>query len=104
MQDTGDVDLLRECLAHLRLGQVSHHDDGVLMAVRHLVQVVEDAWIAVVELNTLREKHRCVAMGVEGEGTVMECLGFGEVLSFLDKPLKQSSSFFPEPFRMPLHA
>ena len=41
------------------------------MALRHLVEVVENARVAVVEAHTLREEHRGVAMGVKGEDALM---------------------------------
>ena len=57
--------LAAEALAYLRLRQVSHHGGSILMSVGHLVQIHEDAGVAMIELHALREEHRGIAMGIE---------------------------------------
>ena len=66
-----EVYLAREGLADFRLRQVGYHDSGILPALRHLVQVDENARVTLLKVNTLREEHRCVAMGVERQHTVV---------------------------------
>ena len=101
--DACDVYLLRELFAHLRLWQVGGHDDGVLAAVGHLVQVVENAGVALVEAHALWEEHRGVAMGVEREDAVVQAFGPMECRSFVDEPLEEWQTVFAEPFGMPLY-
>lgn len=57
--------LATEALAYLRLRQVSHHGGSILMSIGHLVQIHEDAGVAMIELHALREEHRSIAMGIE---------------------------------------
>ena len=57
--------LAAEALAYLRLRQVSHHGGSILMSVGHLVQIYENAGIAMIELHALWEEHRGIAMGIE---------------------------------------
>ncbi len=91
------------CLTHLGLWQVGHHDHGVLPALGHLVQVVEYAVVALLETHALREEHRGVAMGVEGEDALVQLLGHVEVVGLVHQPAEQGLSLLPHPFGVPLH-
>ena len=55
--------------------EICHHDGGVELALRHLVEVNEDFGVARSEIDVLTEEHRCVAVAVEGKDTGMELLG-----------------------------
>ena len=97
------LDLRRECLANFGLGQIGHHGDGVLMSFRHFVQVDQDAGVTMVEMNTLSEEHRGVAMGVESENAAVQLFGYVEVVGLFDQPLEQRAAAL-QPLGMPLHA
>ena len=69
-----EADLRREGFAHLGLRQVGHHDGSIEPAFGHLVQVDEDAVVAVGKVDVLREEHWRVAVGVKGEHMVVDLL------------------------------
>ena len=86
------------------LGEVGHHDGGVLVSLGHFVQVDEDAWVAVVELDVLREKHRRVAVGVEGQRAAVHVAGLAVGGGFADEPVEEGRALFRKTFGMPLYA
>ena len=89
--DSGDVDLLGELLSHLGLRQIGGHNDSVLPSVGHLVEVVENAIVALPKLHTLRKEHRRVAMGVEGQRALMHLLGLPEEVGLLNEPAEEDA-------------
>ena len=93
----------RELFADFGLWQIGGHDDRRLVSLRHLVQVNEDARIALVEMNALMEEHGRIAVGVEGDDAAVNLLGFTEKLRLCHKPLEDGQAG-SEPFGMPLHA
>ena len=97
------IHFLRKTLADFGLWQIGYHRDSLLTAVLHLVHIHEDTGIALLEMDTLREEHRRVAMGVEGNHALMEQLGLMELRSLANHPFEDGESAF-EPFGMPLHA
>ena len=66
------------------------------------MQVDEDARVALLEMNTLREEHRCVAVRIQGKDSVVQSFGHLEIRSLLHQPAEQRESAF-QPFGMPLH-
>ena len=66
---------LAELFALAWLGQVAHHEHRILTAFGHLVQVYEDAWVALLEVYALMEEHRCVDVGVDSEHLRVQKLG-----------------------------
>ena len=52
------------------------------------MEIDEDLRVAVVEMDILREEHRCVAMGVEGEYPMMGVDGLSIEGCLGDKPLE----------------
>ena len=83
---------LREILSDLRLWEVGHHDNSILPSLVHLMQVDENPRVALLEMNTLREEHRCVAMGVKGKDTVMQLFGQHEFLRLVYQPLEEGQA------------
>ena len=73
------------------------------MPLGHLVQIDEDAWVALVEAYALVEEHRGVAVGVERDDAVVYVLGCTELSCLIDEPLKDGQSRL-QPLGMPLHA
>ena len=47
------------------LGQVCHHDGGVLMAFCHLMEVDENLRVTVHEVNLLWKEHGCIAVRIK---------------------------------------
>ena len=72
-----------------RLWQIGHHDRSIKPALSHLRQIDENAWVALVESDALREKHGCVAVGVESEHTVVNTMGLPIALSLAYQPLEE---------------
>ena len=66
------------------LWQVGSHDGSVETTLCHLLQIDEDAWVALIETDALRKEHRCVAMGVEGQDTVVQLMGLTITLRLFD--------------------
>ncbi len=95
--------LAAEALAYLRLWQVSYHRGSILMSVGHLVKIYQDAGIAMIKPDALREEHRSITMGIERKDALMQLLGCIKVVSLINQPLENLQSFFLQPFRMPLH-
>ncbi len=95
--------LAAEALAYLRLRQISHHGGSILMSIGHLVKIYEDAGVAMIELDALREEHRSITMGIERKDALMQLLGCIKIVSLINQPLENLQSFFFQPFRMPLH-
>ena len=75
-----------------RLWQISHHDRSIEAAFGHLGQINENARVALIETDTLREEHGRVAMGVEGENTVVHTMGIPVARSLTNQPLEQGES------------
>ena len=71
------------------LGQVGHHDGGVLTALGHLMEIDEDLGVALVEVDAFGEKHGGVAVGVEGEHTVVDTVGLPIAGGLAYEPLEQ---------------
>ena len=71
-----ESNLRREGFANLGLREISHHDGSILMTFSHLVQVDKNALVAAAEIHTLREEHRRIEMGIEGEHTAVQVTGF----------------------------
>ena len=71
------------------LWEVGHHDGSVLTTLCHLVEIDEDARITLFEVDALREKHRGVAVGVEGEDAVVKLMCLAIVHSLLHQPLEE---------------
>ena len=94
----------REFLVGLWLRQIGRHRNAVQTPVGHLVQIDEDARVALLEMDALREEHRRVAMGVERQNFFMYLFGFVIVTCFFHEPSKELQALFLQPFRMPLHA
>lgn len=88
LDNASNIHRLREFLAHFWLRKIGHHDDGVLPAIGHLVQVVKHTWVAMAKLNALWEKHRGVAMAVEGEYASVKLLGRKEIAGVRHQPPK----------------
>ena len=95
--------LAAEALAYLRLWQVSYHRGSILMTIGHLMEINQDAGIAMIKLDALREEHRSITMGIERKDALMQLLGCIKVVSLINQPLENLQSFFFQPFRMPLH-
>ncbi len=95
--------LATEALAYLRLRQVSHHGCGILVSIGHLVQIHENARVTMVELHTLREEHRSVAMGIERKDSLVQLLGSIEIASLVHQPLENLQALLAKPLWMPLH-
>lgn len=95
--------LAAEALAYLRLWQVSYHRGSILMTVGHLMEIYQDAGIAMIKPDALREEHRSITMGIERKDALMQLLGCIKVVSLINQPLENLQSFFLQPFRMPLH-
>ena len=91
------------CLACLGLGQIGHHRGRIKPPVGHFVQVDEDSAVASAEVDALGEKHGGVAVGIEGEHTVVQLLGAAKLSSTVDEPSEQAASVFAKPLGMPLH-
>ena len=68
--------------AQALLFQISHHDGSIQVSFRHLVKVYQYLRVATGEVYLLVEEHRCVAMRVECEDTVMQAFGFHEGSGF----------------------
>ena len=49
-----------------RLWQIGHHDGSILSTFSHFMQIDQYLWIAMVKVDTLWEKHWCIAMSIEG--------------------------------------
>ena len=95
--------LTAEALTYLRLWQVSYHRGSILMTIGHLMEINQDAGIAMIKLDALREEHRSITMGIERKDALMQLLGCIKVVSLINQPLENLQSFFFQPFRMPLH-
>lgn len=68
------------------------------------MEVIEDPGITLIEAHPLREEHRCIAMGIQGEDAVVELLSGIKFAPFLYEPLEEGQPLVAEPTRMPLHA
>ena len=97
-----EAHLLGEGLTRLRLRQVAHHDGSVLTAFGHLMKIDQDLRVTMVEVNTLREEHRGVAMGVECQHAVMRMTSLTITASLSHEPLEKRQTV-SQAFRMPLH-
>ena len=95
---------LGECLSRFWLWQICRHRHGALSAVCHLVQVNEDAAVSPVEVYSLWEEHRCVAMRVDCHHLVVQSLCLVEFSGTFHEPSEERQSVVAEPFRMPLHS
>lgn len=73
------------------------------MTIGHLMEINQDAGIAMIKLDALREEHRSITMGIERKDALMQLLGCIKVVSLINQPLENLQSFFFQPFRMPLH-
>ena len=96
--------LAAEAFTYLRLRQISHHGSSILASIGHLMQIYENAGITMIELDALREEHRCITMRIKGKDALMQLLGSIEIISLVHKPMENLSSFLSKPFRMPLYA
>ena len=67
------------------------------------MQVDEDSAVASAEVDALGEKHGGVAVGIEGEHTVVQLIGAAKLSSTVDEPSEQAASVFAKPLGMPLH-
>ena len=67
----GYVHHLGKLLADLGLRQISHHDNGILPPILHLVHVNEYARVALVEMYSFVKEHRRVAMCVKSYDALM---------------------------------
>ena len=95
--------LLGEGLAWLRLWQVAHHDGGILTTFRHLMEIDQNLRITMVEMNSLREEHRGIAMGIEREHTLMGMTSLTIAAGLANEPLEKGQTV-GHTLRMPLHA
>ena len=95
--------LAAEALTLLWLRQISHHRSGILTPISHLVKINEDARVAMIKVNSLREEHRCIAMGVECENFIMQLLSNTKLTCLFYKPTEYLLSILLQPFWMPLH-
>ena len=86
--------LAAEALAYLRLWQVSYHRGSILMTIGHLMEINQDAGIAMIKLDALREEHRSITMGIERKDALMQLLGCIKVVSLINQPLENLQSFF----------
>ena len=69
------------------------------------MQVDEDALVAAAEVYPLREEHRCVAMGVEGQYATVHVAGLTVVGRLTDEPPeKRHTIVAAQTLRMPLDA
>ena len=84
------------------LGQISHHDGCILPSFGHLVQINENLGIALLKVDSLGEKHRGIAMGIECEHTVVGAMRLTIALSLVNQPLEQWQALF-QTLWMPLH-
>jgi hypothetical protein len=67
------------------------------------MEVDEDTWVATAEIDTLREEHWRVAMGIKHENALMQVAGTTIVSSLLDEPGEDGGTIFRRhTFRMPL--
>ena len=94
---------LGKALTLAGLRKISHHGHCVLASVVHLVQIYEYARVAFLEAYALREEHRSVAMGVEGERGGVSAFCLAEQSRFVYEPFEQRQTLFAQPFGMPLH-
>ena len=83
------------------LGEVGNHDGGVLTSFVHLMEIDEDARVALIDAHALGEEHRRVAVGVEGEHTVVDLLGLAPGFGTTNEPLEEGCSL-SEALGMPL--
>ena len=83
------------------LWEVGDHDGGILTTFVHLMEIDEDAHVALLDAYALGEEHRGVAVGVEGKHTVVELLGLAPGCGTTDEPLEERCSC-SEAFGMPL--
>ena len=102
------LDLVEDLIGIFRgvlrgLGEVGDHDGGILTAFVHLMEIDEDALVALLDAHALGEEHRGVAVGVEGEHTVMELLCLAPGGGTTDEPLEEGCSL-GEALGMPLDA
>ncbi len=95
--------LIAESLSRLGLWQIGHHEDGIQTTFRHLVQVYEDAWVALMEVDALRKEHRGVDMCVDGENLLVQLSGTTVDISLLNQPAEQGLPVAAQPFGMPLY-
>ena len=88
---TVDVEFyhLAEVLAVLRLWQIANHDGGILMTLGHLVEVDKQLTVATAEVDTLWEKHGCIAMCVECQDMAVHVAGIAVGGGFVDEPFKE---------------
>ena len=95
-------DMISVCSGVLRgLREVGHHDRCVLAPFVHLMEINEDARVALPNLHTFVEEHRGVAMRVEGEHAVVGLMRCPIVGGMAHEPLEQRSTSL-EALRMPL--
>src|SRR5574344_168995 len=94
--------VLSEGLTLLGLRQISHHDSGILTTIGHLVQIHKQLRVTAVEAHIVGKEHRCVAVGVECENTIVHITCGTIVGSLTNKPLEQRESVV-DTFGMPLH-
>ena len=80
--------LAAEALAYLRLWQVSYHRGSILMTIGHLMEINQDAGIAMIKLDALREEHWSITMGIERKDALMQLLGCIKVVSLINQPLE----------------
>ena len=85
------------------LRQVGYHDGSILTPFGHLLQVDENLGVALVEVDAFGEEHGGVAVGVEGEYTVVDTVGGTVAGGFADEPLEEGQSV-GKAFGMPLDA
>ena len=105
LRGTFDIegDILGKGLTILGLWQVSYHDGCILTTFCHLMEVNEDAWVALLEVDTLREEHGCVAVSIERQHTIVHLMGLAIGLSLAYEPLEQRLSAVAHTLRVPLN-
>ena len=76
----------------LGLWQVGDHEDGIEAAFGHLVQIDEDAGVALFEVDALWEEHGGINVGVDGEDVAVQGFGLLEEGCLLYEPLEEGES------------
>ena len=74
------------------------------MSLCHFWKVNKDAGITFQEVDTLREEHWCITMGIKGYDMLMQSLCLLKGASLVNKPLENRKTIISEPFRMPLNS
>ena len=96
--------LRRKGLSLLGLRKIGHHDGSILMTLRHLVKINKNARITTAEIDALREKHGCIAMGIKSQNTLVQVTSLTIMGRLANQPGENGRAIFcGQTFRMPLN-